>query len=499
MPISTPSALGAVYDLTNANNTVLPAAGSVTLVAGQLYILRYGCDRNLGAPDLTTGYTITHGATDKTSSWTLIGASPTFGASGTSRQMVALWYIPPSTEAGITITFDPAGGLNLNNMVELIEVASGFNAAAPVKQFAYALTSGAASGSVALAGSPDADSICLSFWHTYLVTAGAVIARSGWTELSNITGSGVATDSGALESQYDLAPSPEQTASCSTAGSNRDWMGLILEIDAASTAFTPSITNVGVGAQVASNTGNLAPAWPVGYTPVAGHYALLFIAGWSTDAGGTHPAAPAGWNLVAQGGSTGPPFVNNEIFQRFLQAGDSAPTVVLPADWINVAGGGSAHIEVYAGVDTATPEDVGNTSGGLAAGTTGTPTTRTSVTDHALHIVFMASGDDNALSLSTPNGFTDRASGASYQTTLGADHATAVADLDKSPAGLPTAPIFTQTANGADLWAFIALALRPARAQVSGTVTIAITEADVLAGSKTIIITLGSGLQWIPA
>jgi hypothetical protein len=253
-----------------------------------------------------------------------------------------------------------------------------------------------------------------------------------------------------------------------------------------------AISFIGAGAQTVGTTsgGAVASSWPTGYSAVTGDLALLIVAGRPTNT--TEPSAPAGWakkhSRLQEVGTNDLCVV---LFYRVLQSGDSAPSVTCPAAWSGNAGGLSTQIAVYRGVDTTTPFDAAGATGidqieSFSAFTTWTPQSVTTETNGAWALSIVASADDNALSLTTANGYSARMSGASYDTTSGGDHAVALADKEIVTAGSSGAtPTWTQTAVGADAWVSIHTSLRPAAEaiQFDGDVVASSTSTASLATS----------------
>lgn len=150
--------------------------------------------------------------------------------------------------------------------------------------------------------------------------------------------------------------------------------------------------------------------------------------------------------------------------------------------WAKVAGASEANFSVtmssgtlfqmfvaaYRGVDTSTIEDATEVfSNGAAPSAPGdfTPTGITTNTAGAWAVSFVATRDNNDLSMSTTQSFNDRASGSGYSTTQGSDMSVGMADKEISAAGAVTMPTWQQTdAATSDYaaWLSFSLALKPA-------------------------------------
>ncbi len=250
---------------------------------------------------------------------------------------------------------------------------------------------------------------------------------------------------------------------------------------AASSAIgSRSVTLVGVGAQVASETAaaNLTPALPAGTQ--ANDLAVLFVAGRPTDT--AEPSTPSGWTLRSSIlREVGANDLKVMTFYRVLAGGDSNPSIAVPASWGGTAAGMSAQIGVWRGIDTGTPFDAADATGSAAAAEKWVPPAITTVTNNATVVSVVASADDNNLALDgkQSQGFTESMFGTSYHTILGGDHAVGVADKPQSAAGLVTMGEWKQNSNRDDAWAGITFALRPAFA-ISIVAPTGTVENDVL-------------------
>jgi hypothetical protein len=224
-----------------------------------------------------------------------------------------------------------------------------------------------------------------------------------------------------------------------------------------------TIARVGVGAMAVSITasGNLTADYPAGYSAIDGHVALVWLSGRPT--GTSEPATPAGYtkrNTFLR--EIGANDLRGSLYYRRLVAGDAAPVFQLPAtEWDGTSAGMSVTMVVYSGVDPASPFDVADATLDSAASLTFTPPAVTTVSDKAWVLAFVSTSDDNNLNLQSGSeqGFTQVFGGTSYMTTTGGDHSTGMADLEITPAGTPTMPVFEQTV-GTDSWVAITVALR---------------------------------------
>jgi MSHA biogenesis protein MshQ len=223
------------------------------------------------------------------------------------------------------------------------------------------------------------------------------------------------------------------------------------------------IAHVGVGAQVASESaGAITPALPAG--TAAGDLAVLFVAGRPSNT--SEPAAPAGWTLRASVfESVSSTNLKIMAFYRVLTGGDANPSVTLPAAWQGSSAGMSGQIAVWRGVDPGTPFDVGNATLFANPDDVLVAPSLTTVTAGAMVVSAVATSDNNELGLSSAAAFTVRMSGASYDTTLGGDHAVGVAEKLQATAGAVAMPTWEQNNSEPDRWVALTFALRPLPAE----------------------------------
>jgi hypothetical protein len=231
----------------------------------------------------------------------------------------------------------------------------------------------------------------------------------------------------------------------------------------------PSIAFRAAGDQTTGTGASVNPFLPAGTQ--AGDFAVLIVAGRPTNT--TQPTAPAGWTLRSSSlREAGTNDLKIMTFYRVLNGTDPNPTVNLPTAWQGAAAGMSAQIAVWTGVNTSTPFDAADVLGNTAAAATWTPPGITTVTPGAWVVSAVASSDDNALGLGTPQGFTGRMSGTSYNTTAGGDHSIGLADKTQASPGATAMPTWSQTVNAPDTWAGITFALRPGPADTAPTVSL---------------------------
>jgi hypothetical protein len=224
---------------------------------------------------------------------------------------------------------------------------------------------------------------------------------------------------------------------------------------------------VGVGAQVAGSTNGatLSPAFPGGYSVVPDDFMLVVVSG-NTDTPGANPTTPTGLTLrTAVEHEVGARDLRTVTYYRILQAGDSAPQFTIPTAWSGAAAGGmTAQIAIYRGVDPFTPfdaADVTHTFDTLANGQW-QPTGITTVTADARVLSIVSTTRVSAVALHTANSFTLRAGGAAYDTSEGGELSFGLADFLKQAAGATTNPVWVTSPAETTPVANITCALRPA-------------------------------------
>jgi hypothetical protein len=242
------------------------------------------------------------------------------------------------------------------------------------------------------------------------------------------------------------------------------WDSLTLE-DA------PQIVDVvAVSAQVASTASSAAATLPAGYT--TGDLLIAQVVGRPSGTAGSNDTISLNQSWAAVPSQSvarveiGTQDLNQQLFYKVATSGsETAPTVTVGTAYDASTTGWSVTTVALRGQDATTPFDgVSVLNDTNAAAATFTPDALTTGTAYARAVVFVASGDDNALSMTTAQGFEVLYSGASYDTTTGGDHAVAAASRHTATAGSTTLPTFTQTAVGNDAWVSQAISVRAAAA-----------------------------------
>ena len=226
----------------------------------------------------------------------------------------------------------------------------------------------------------------------------------------------------------------------------------------AATTYSRGIDFVGAGPQVVGNgSGNtVTPALPSGWQP--DDIAILIVSGRPTNT--TEPGTPAGWTKRSTRlRGVGTNDLRITTYYRVLQSGDGNPGVTIPSSWSGNGGGLGAQVAVWRHVDVSNPFDAADVVGDSGAVDQWNAPTISTVTYSTRVVSAVATADDNALTMTTTNGFTSVMSGTAYDTTTGGDMAVGVAELH-AWIGAQTMPRWDQTTNGSDAWAGITFALR---------------------------------------
>jgi hypothetical protein len=233
------------------------------------------------------------------------------------------------------------------------------------------------------------------------------------------------------------------------------------------TTFAPAVTVGGpislrgVGALAASATDTAVVTFPLPAGFAAGDVAYLFVQG--SSGGDTDLSDPSGWTrLSSLFLEIGTNDMELYVWRRVLAGGDAEPTITVDTAHSGSALGVFGFVAAWVGVDGTTPEDATTVFSSSAAAATWTPTGITTASANAQAVSIVVTDDDNMLALSADAGFTDRASGADYQSTIGGDTAFGLADMVMQTAGAVTQPTWEETVLGNDAWIGAALALRAA-------------------------------------
>lgn len=203
-------------------------------------------------------------------------------------------------------------------------------------------------------------------------------------------------------------------------------------------------------------TTSQTPNWPTGYTPTAGHYAIV-VAGNGPNSGTTSPdfATPSGWsllgrnnNIIGWDGAAG----DQVAFGRVLVGSDTLPLFTNPDGNHFVC----TYTLVFSDIDTTTPMDA---SPVLSSATSGAwqPTGITTVTDGAFVVSLFFNPRWNhspTASGYNANSFTNVVS-ATGTVSRGSQ---AASYIERVTAGAQTMPTW---ASDNDTVCHIALALRP--------------------------------------
>lgn len=186
---------------------------------------------------------------------------------------------------------------------------------------------------------------------------------------------------------------------------------------------------VGVGAITAVTTGSTTPAYPAGYTAIAGDVAIIVGAGRPT--GTAEIATPSGYAVVATVlQEAGANDLRLQAFSKVLTASEAMPSIATPAEFDGASAGMSLRVVIVRGLDTADLIDVAAVTSSSAAAATFRPTGLTTLTAEAFVLTVVATADDNTLSFDTstsPASHQNFTLDAAQSTAIGGDHAVAIA------------------------------------------------------------------------
>lgn len=228
---------------------------------------------------------------------------------------------------------------------------------------------------------------------------------------------------------------------------------------------------IGVGTLKEKRTsGTLTYTWPTGYdTTVKNDISIVVQAGWRPDTSSTALPTPTGYTSLGTtfrlAGSSSEHVISAHY--RILDGSESDPVITMPTAYIS----GSTYFLVgysiiYRNVYKYTPFPNATTGASAPSNVndTYTPAAYTTSVPNSFCLSILSSGDANSLSLSTANGFTARASGASYNSTLGdagQKLSLGVADKLLHYTGSATQPTWKQNLDADDGWVVLTTAMAP--------------------------------------
>lgn len=205
-----------------------------------------------------------------------------------------------------------------------------------------------------------------------------------------------------------------------------------------------AVSYVGVGAQGASNTNGATVTynWPSGYTPVFGDVAFVFQTGWWTQPSSGSPPdgpAPSGYTFAykySRDASSTLCYASSWYY-KLLDGTESAPQVTLTSTYASATNlvNGFVVILRQVNMDDIFDGSAVQVSSGSASSLS--ISTFNTTTNDTLSVSGIGQGISGGLATTGGSTWTYRATGTSYDTTVGGD----------SSAGLATK--FTATAGGA--------------------------------------------------
>ncbi len=217
---------------------------------------------------------------------------------------------------------------------------------------------------------------------------------------------------------------------------------------AATTKGTTAADSAGGGGGRTSN-GDLTCTFPSGYTPTAGHFALMIV--YSDQGSGS---LPSGWSQV-----TGSPFGAGteklNIFYKVLAGGESDPVTTISGSTTNMSH--CANMVIYTGVGS-----IGAI--GTASNGTGTPMTAAAITttvNNAIVCACSGRGDNENAGSQTFNasstGVAERLDGG---TAAGNDAQVSMADISIATAASSSGAA-SSTTSATDPWVSVQIELKP--------------------------------------
>lgn len=231
-------------------------------------------------------------------------------------------------------------------------------------------------------------------------------------------------------------------------------------------AAAAAIEFVGVGAQDAQNTSTtITAAWPAGYTAVAGDVAILVLAGSHNNTTSFAPdVSGISYTQIATAFTNIGSFdAQCTAYSKVLTTAEAAPALTVPAVHVSAFGILTAQVIVYRTVNATLNDATAVESSFTTGAVTQTPTGITTVTDGAVVLSIVGFANDNALAFNSgaDQGFTLRAGGVDYDTTVGGDFSVGIAEKVIPTAGAVTCPTWLLSTT-AEKGAGITMALRPA-------------------------------------
>lgn len=186
---------------------------------------------------------------------------------------------------------------------------------------------------------------------------------------------------------------------------------------------------IGVGPQSAVTTGDATPAYPAGYTAVAGDVAIIVCSGRPSDT--SEISTPSGYSVLATAlREVGTNDLRLQAFYKVLTTSESMPAITTPTNWTGTSRGMSVRVMIVRDLDTSSLIDVAAVTSDSAAAATFRPTGLTTLTADAFVLTVAATSDNNTLAFDTttsPASHQNYTLAAAQATTTGGDHAVAIA------------------------------------------------------------------------
>lgn len=210
-------------------------------------------------------------------------------------------------------------------------------------------------------------------------------------------------------------------------------------------------------------------------------------------AGGLGGAISTGYTTVHQGAGNNTSGTSRILAYKVM---GGTPDTTFTGAGTGSASSATAYVSIcYSGVDTGTVEDATATETAAGSGSAPNSPNIDTVTDNA-RVISFGTNAVNDTSVTAPSGYGNQVDAAQDETVD--DITVGLADKTVSPAGSENPGAWTNWST-TSTWYAATMALRPstgATAALTGTAAASINEGDIVAGGKTIILTL-TGDTWV--
>lgn len=214
-----------------------------------------------------------------------------------------------------------------------------------------------------------------------------------------------------------------------------------------------------VGAPVSTTGATLTVVLP---EHQVGDILLVPVVGRPNATTGTFATPPGGWAQVSTAQvfqEVGAVDLMLQLFYKIAASeAETNPAFTIAAGMQGGAAGCSGVGISINGVDTASPFLLLPITGAAAANTF-TQTNLASTQEDSLLLNFVGTADDNALTLSVPNGWVSAGASVPYAVATGGNHAAGVAAIERDAITSVNGPTWNQSTLGPDAWVSISVAI----------------------------------------